>query len=130
MTTDMLTETPCTLRFEKCKGGFCIECCCGNDGVCADLTSLCESLCGDDLTCCCTLDGKQVCCVEICCGDCDCNCDCQQDGNRCRIVCTSDDRKCCEMLQACCDCIEACCQAGGCCILSFGDTCVCCGRCG
>jgi hypothetical protein len=33
------------------------------------------------------------------------------------------------MLQAQCDCLECCCDNGCCCYISFGSTCVCCGKC-
>ena len=125
MTTAMLTQAQCTLQFEKCKGGFRIECCCDDAACCADLKALCESICDTCCSCCCTINGKQVCNIEICCD----SCECKQIDNRCRITFTSKDNHCCQVLQKCCDCLEACCKAGCCCAISFGSTCVCCGTC-
>lgn len=119
--------TQCTLRFEKCKGGFKICCSACEQRQCADFQNLCRSLCDDNVTCRCTRDGIEICKFNLCSADCECDCKATKDG--CCITCTSVDATCCEMLQACCDCLTACCQSGCCCYICCGDTCCCCGTC-
>src|SRR5262245_16876177 len=92
----------CTLRFEKCKGGFKICCCCNEQGECPEFQDLCRTLCDDNATCVCTRDGIQICSFNLCAAGCECDCKFTDDG--CCITCTSCDPLCCEMLQACCDC--------------------------
>ena len=116
----------CELTFEKCKGGFKIQCSCPDDVSCATLQNLCKMLCEGTCSCCCTLNGIQVCQCSLTCGI--CKCDFTADG--CCITCTSGDKACCDMLQACCDCLSCCCDNGCCCYVCFGNTPVCCGKCG
>ena len=117
----------CTLRFEKCIGGFKIHCCCNEQGQRCDFQNLCRSLCDGNANCYCTRDGLQFCKFDLCCAECDCDCKVTKDG--CCITCTSCDANCSELLQSCCDCLEACCKIGCCCNLCFGDKCCCCGTC-
>ena len=115
----------CELKFEKCAGGFKINCCCPDDVSCATLQNLCKMLCEGTCSCCCTCNGIQVCQCSLTCGI--CKCDFTADG--CCITCTSGDKACCDMLQACCDCLSCCCENGCCCYVCFGNTPVCCGKC-
>ena len=114
----------CEVRFEKCTGGFKIRCVCDDEVACATLQNLCKMVCDGLCSCCCTLNGIPCCQVNLCCGT--CKCELTKDG--CCISCTSGDKACCEMLQACCDCLACCCDNGCCCYISFGNTCVCCGK--
>jgi hypothetical protein len=125
MSMTLMTEVRCEMRFEKCKGGFRIQCCCKDAAGCTDLMRLCQELCDDACSCCCTIKGEQVCKFNLCCDD----CQCERVENRCCITCTSRDAKQCQILQACCECLERCCKNGACCYVSFGETCVCCGNC-
>lgn len=115
----------CELRFEKCAGGFKIHCDCDDEVACATLQNLCKMVCDGLCSCCCTLNGIPCCQVNLCCG----TCKCELTKNGCCISCTSGDKACCEMLQACCDCLSCCCENNCCCYISFGNTCICCGKC-
>ena len=115
----------CELEFEKCSGGFKIQCKCDDDVATATFQNLCRMLSDGLCSCCCTWNGIQICQCNLACGL--CKCEYTKDG--CTISCTSGDKKCCEILQACCDCLSCCCEAGGCCYISFGNTPVCCGKC-
>src|SRR5262245_22640423 len=122
---NMCDAVQCELRFEKCKGGFRIQCCCDDQATCADLQSLCQAMCDGNCSCICNQNGVQVCNFALCCD----KCTCKNTKEGCCITCTSGDAKCCEVLQACCDCLEICCKSGCCCCVCFGDTCCCCGTC-
>jgi hypothetical protein len=114
----------CDLRFEKCAGGLKIHCVCDDEVACATLQNLCKMVCDGLCSCCCTLNGIPCCQVNLCCG----TCKCENTKKGCCITCTSGDKACCDMLQACCDCLSCCCDNGCCCYISFGNTCVCCGK--
>jgi len=115
----------CELKFEKCTGGFRIRCKCDDELACATLQNLCRMVCDGLCNCCCTWNGIPCCQVNLCCGT--TKCEPTKDG--CCITCTSGDKACCEMLQAQCECLSCCCENGCCCYISFGSTCVCCGKC-
>jgi hypothetical protein len=124
-TPNLCVVPRCELKFEKCKGGFRIQCSCDDAVACSTLQSLCQALCDGTCSCSCTWNGIQVCNFNLCCG----HCKCENTKEGCCITCVSGDAKCCEMLQACCDCLETCCKSGCCCYVCFGNTCCCCGTC-
>jgi hypothetical protein len=116
----------CKLEFEKCNGGFKINCSCEDEVACAQLQNLCNMLCDGTCSCSACCNGIQICQCNLALGF--CHCENTKDGVC--ITCTSADKKCAEMIQACCDCIAACsCQPGCCCYISFKGTPVCCGTC-
>lgn len=120
----MVMMPRCTMRFEKCDGGFKIHCCCEDQADCATLQELCN-LSSDGLcSCCCTKNGIPCCQVFLCWGT--VKCELTKDG--CCITCTSGDKGCCDMLQACCDCLDRCLHQGCCCYVAFGGTTICCGK--
>ena len=119
----MCDAVACELSFEKCKGGFRVNCCCDDSTECAELHDLCEAICDSECSCCCLRDEKQICSFNLCCSQ--CKCESTQDG--CCITCTN--AKCCAMLEAICDCIECCCENGCCCYICFGQKCCCFGGC-
>jgi hypothetical protein len=122
--TNWLVLPRCEIRFEKCAGGVKIHCECDDEMACATLQNLCRMCCDQLCSCCCTMNGIPCCQVNLCCGT--CKCDLTKNG--CCITCTSGDKGCCKMLQAACDCLSCCCENGCCCYISFGSTCVCCGK--
>ena len=113
----------CTMKFEKCAGGFKINCSCDDEVACGALQNLCKMLAGGACSCCCLWNGMTMCMCNLCCG----HCKCEMTKNGCCITCTSGDKECCKMLQACCDCLSACYDAGCQCCVSLGNTPVCCG---
>lgn len=115
----------CTLKFEKCKGGFKIHCHCEDDVACGTLQNLCRMLADGLCSCCCCMNGLPVCQCNLTCGI--CKCENTKDG--CCITCLSGDEACCSMLQSCCHCLSTCCESGCCCYICFNGTPVCCGNC-
>lgn len=115
----------CEMTFEKCAGGFKIDCRCDDEVSCGTLQNLCRMLCDGTCSCNVTCNGIQVFCCNLTLG----LCTCQMTKDGCCITCVSGDAKCCEMLQACCDALACCCTSGCCCYLSFAGTPVCCGTC-
>ena len=122
---DMRDAVSCEISFEKCKGGFRIQCCCDDSAECSDLQCLCAAIGEGNCSCCCTRNEKPICTFNLGCD----RCKCENTDDGCCITCTSGDAECCEMLEACCDCLECCCQNGCCCYIYFGDKCCCFGGC-
>ena len=112
----------CSIKFEKCEGGFKIHCRCDDDVACATLQSLCRSLAGGMCSCCCTLNGITVCQCNLTCGI--TRCEYTKDG--CCITCLSGDDACCSMLQSCCDTLACCAKQGCCCYVCINGTPICC----
>ena len=125
VTPNMCDAVQCTLRFEKCKGGFRIHCCCDDQTECPEFQTLCQALCDGNMLCCCMHNGNPIGSINLCCGECEC--DCASDG--CCVTCTGCDKNRCKILRACCDFLEICCKNGGCCNICFSDTCCCSGTC-
>ncbi len=116
----------CKYEFEKCAGGFKINCSCDDEVACATLQNLCRMLADGTCSCCCTANGIAICQCNLTCGM--CHTEMTKDGVC--ITCTSGDKKCAAMLQACCDCLAACCcEPGCCCYISYNNTPCCCGKC-
>ncbi|MGQ0636626.1 MAG: hypothetical protein ACT4QC_18605 [Planctomycetaceae bacterium] len=115
----------CTIKLEKCKGGFKICCSCDDAVACNMLQNLCKMLEGGLCGCCCLQNGICVCTCNF--GTANCKCEETEDGVC--ITCTSGDAKCCQMLQACCDCLCTCLECGCTCCVTINNTPVCCGCC-
>lgn len=115
----------CTFKFEKCAGGFKLNCSCDDEVACGALQNLCNQLAGQQCSICCQWNGTTVCECNLCCGH--VKCELTKDG--CCFTCTSGDKACCEMCQACCDCLCKCCDCGCLCCVSLGGTPICCGCC-
>jgi hypothetical protein len=115
----------CTMKIEKCTGGFKIHCHCEDDVACHTLHHLCDALAGGLCSCCCTLNGLCVCQCNLTCGI--CKCENTKDG--CTITCTSGDKSCCAILQSCCATLQCCLEQGCCCYVCFNNTPCCCGTC-
>lgn len=123
--TNMFLLPRCTIRAEKCKGGFKLCCDCEDEVACSMLQNLCQMLEGGLCGCCCLQNGIAVCTCSFCCG----TCKCENTADGVCITCTSGDAKCCEILQGCCDCICCCLEAGCTCCVTINGTPVCCGCC-
>jgi hypothetical protein len=115
----------CTVQFEKCQGGFKINCRCDDEVARGAVWNLCRMLQEGCCSCCCCENGVCVCQCNFACG----HSKCEQTKDGCCITCTSGDKECCEQLQACCECITRCCKNGCCCYVCFNNTPVCCGTC-
>lgn len=115
----------CTVRFEKCQGGFKMHCSCDDEVACGALQNLCRMLSDGLCSVCCCQNGVCVCQCNLTCG----RCKCENTKDGCCITCTTGDKECCDILQACCDCLAKCCQSGCCCYVCFNNTPVCCGTC-
>jgi hypothetical protein len=115
----------CEIKFEKCTGGFKIQCVCDDNVACGTLQNLCRMMSEGLCSCCCTYNGITVCQCNFS----FCNCKCEYTKNGVCITCSSGDKKCCEMLQACCESLSCCCDNGCCCYISFNNNPICCGTC-
>jgi hypothetical protein len=115
----------CTVKVEKCQGGFKMTCACEDKTAAAMVQNLCTMLAGGLCSCCVTLNGLTVCTCNF--TMCLCKCEPTKDGVT--VTCTSGDPRCAEMTQACCDCLAALLKAGCCCCLLLNNNPVCCGPC-
>ncbi len=115
----------CTMKVEKCQGGFKLKCSCDDEVSCGTLQNLCKMLADGLCSCCCTLNGICVYQCNLACGI--CTCEYTKDGVC--ITCKSGDKACCDICQACGDCLQKCLEAGCHCYVSFHNTPCCCGSC-
>jgi hypothetical protein len=122
-TANWLMVPRCTVRFEKCQGGFKCYCTCEDRTACGVVQNLCAALAGGMFSCSVTLNGLPVCTCNFLMGM--CRCETTEDGVC--ISCTSGDAKCGEMLQACCDNLSRLIEAGCTCCVLLSNTPVCCG---
>jgi hypothetical protein len=111
------------LTFEKCKGGFKIQCACDDKTAASMIQNLCAMLAGGLCSCCLMMNGMPVCSFSLTMG----LCTCEPTANGVCITCTSGDKNCCEMIQACCDCAKTMCEAGCTCCVLMNNMPVCCG---
>jgi hypothetical protein len=103
----------CTVRFEKCQGGFKMWCHCDDKMACSMVQNLCTMLAGGMPCCCCMYNGMTVCTCNFSMGHC-----------KYEMI---GDAKCAEMLQAFCDCMSCMMDAGCSCCFLINNTPVCCG---
>jgi hypothetical protein len=115
----------CSVRFEKCQGGFKVHCTCEDRTACGMVQNLCAALAGGLVSCSAQWNGLTTCTCNFVQGL--CRCEATADGVC--ITCTSGDARCCEMLQAACDCLTCLLEAGCTCCLTMNNTPVCCGGC-
>src|SRR6185295_19457343 len=80
----------CELKFEKCSGGFKIQCSCDDDVATATLQNLCRMLSDGLCNCCATWNGIQIFQCNLALG----LCKCEYTKHGCSITCTSGDKKC------------------------------------
>jgi hypothetical protein len=113
------------VEFEKCTGGFKIQCRCEDEVACGTLQNLCRMLCDGMCSCYSTWNGICISQCNLTCGT--CKCEYTKDG--CCISCISGDKACAAMLQACCECLSTCSKSGCSCYICFNNTPVCCGTC-
>ena len=113
----------CSLKLEKCTGGFKMLCACEDMMACSMVQNLCTMLAGGMCSCCCMMNGMMVCCCNMSMG----MCKCEMTKHGVSVTCTSGDPKCCEMIQACCDCLNCSLEAGCTCCFLMNSTPVCCG---
>ncbi len=118
----MMMVPRCTMKFEKCQGGMKITCTCDDEMSAATLQNLCKMLAGGMCSCCCMMNGMQLCQCNMTM----CKCECKDTKMGVCITCTSGDKACCDMCQACCDCLAKCMEAGCMCCLMIGGMPVCC----
>jgi hypothetical protein len=123
MGTNFLMVPRCTLKLEKCTGGFKITCVCDDKVTASMVQNLCTMLQGGMCSCCVMFNGMPVNLCNLTMG----MCRCEPTDSGCCITCTSGDKECCEMIQACCDCISCCLNAGCTCCVMMNNTPVCCG---
>jgi hypothetical protein len=124
MGTNWMMVPRCTLKLEKCTGGFKMVCSCDDKMACSMVQNLCTMLAGGMCSCCCMLNGMMVCCCNLTMGL--CKCEMTEEGVC--ITCTSGDSHCGEMIQACCDCLTSMMNAGCTCCVLMNNTPVCCGQ--
>jgi hypothetical protein len=122
-TANWLMVPRCTVRFEKCQGGFKVYCTCEDRTACGVVQNLCAALAGGMFSCCAQWNGMTVQSCNFVMGL--CRCEATADGVC--ITCTSGDAKCAEMLQSCCDCFSCLIQDGCTCCVLMNNTPVCCG---
>lgn len=113
----------CTIEFEKCNGGFKMNCRCDDKVSSATLQNLCRMLADGLCSCTCTYNGITTCQCNFTIGH--CRCEYTKDG--CCVTCTSGDKECAAMLQAWCNALSCCCESGCSCYVCFNNTPVCCG---
>lgn len=113
----------CTLKFEKCTGGFKLTCVCEDKLSSSMVQNLCTMLTGGLCSYSVIQNGMTVCCYNMTMGLCKCE---TTESGVC-ITCTSGDQQCCQMIQACCDCLTTYVDCGCTCCVMLNNTPVCCG---
>lgn len=121
--TNWLMVPRCSIKLEKCTGGFKLTCVCEDKMATNMVQNLCTMLAGGMCSCCCMLNGMPVSYCNLTMGLCKCE---MTESGVC-ITCTSGDAQCCEMIQACCDCISCMVNSGCTCCVLMNNTPVCCG---
>ena len=113
----------CTFSIEKLSGGFQLTCVCDDKLACSMVQNLCTLLAGGLCSCCCTLNGITYCICNFTMGV----CRLEMTDRGFRLICTSGDQSCSEMIQACADCLNCCMDHGCTCCLVINSTPVCVG---
>ena len=121
--TNWMMVPRCTLKFEKCTGGFRLSCSCDDKLASSMIQNLCTMLAGGMYSCCVMYNGMTCCSCNFTMGLCRYE---STDSGVC-FTCTSGDQQCCEMLQASCDCLSCMMEAGCTCCFLINNTPVCCG---
>ena len=121
--TNWMMVPRCTIKLEKCTGGFKMTCSCDDKLACSMVQNLCTMLQGGMASCCVMYNGMPCCTCNFTMGM--CRCEITEMG--CLITCTSGDTQCCDMLQACCDCISTMLDSGCTCCFLMNNTPICCG---
>jgi hypothetical protein len=121
--TNFLMVPRCTYKFEKTKDGIKVVCLCEDPMARSMMQNLCTALLGGMCTCVCTLNGVNVCTVNLTMG----LTRCEMTDTGCTITCTTGDEMCCKMIQSCCDCLMTLCNAGCTCCVLINNTPICCG---
>jgi hypothetical protein len=124
-TANWLMVPRCTFKFEKCQGGFRVQCVCDDKLAVSMVQNLCAMLQGGMYSCCVMYNGTTCCCCNFTMG----MCRYESTDQGVTLTCTSGDQQCCEMLQASCDCLSCMTEAGCTCCFLINNTPVCCGTC-